>query len=224
MSFSSAIGEFNIGNSPIEGFFAGPAGTGSAQQTRIYDRVQSVLGSVTQPTLDQLLWDTIDEFAIRSRYFQQKVYWQMGASQSTVDFNPFSADMVTIWVLYVFGLWDFRVDPPAVLVDTSNPVATITRTGYALLALKPVDLNSALVSPWMGDFWTTWYETILDGVFFRLYGQPMKPWSNPQLTTYHGTRFRQGINRARDIADRLHSHQQAQRRRYPYYAMGRRKN
>jgi hypothetical protein len=64
---------------------------------------------------------------------------------------------------------------------------------------------------------------MLDGTLGRLYGMPSKPWTSTQLATYHGTRFRQGMNRARDIAERLHSHQQSPRRAYPYFARGRRK-
>jgi hypothetical protein len=59
---------------------------------------------------------------------------------------------------------------------------------------------------------------------FRLYGMPSRPWSSTQLASYHGTRWWQGVNRARDQAQRLNSRQQSPQRVFPYYARGRRKN
>jgi len=104
------------------------------------------------------------------------------------------------------------------LVDRQEPNAA--RSGWALLALKPTSFDTDLPQ----EMWSNWFETLLDGTMFRLYGMPAKPWSSPQNAQYHGTRFRQGINRARDIAERQHSNQQSPFRAYPYFAHGRRKN
>jgi hypothetical protein len=40
------------------------------------------------------------------------------------------------------------------------------------------------------------YEALLDGLLGRLYGHPAKPYSNPQLATYHLNRFRNAIGEA----------------------------
>jgi hypothetical protein len=129
--------------------------------------------------------------------------------------------MIVTWVLNITGLTYYAITPPAMLVDHTVPLAA--RHGHALLVLKPVDF-SVVEQGVLPELFTTWFETMLDGTLFRLFGMPAKPWSSPELAKYHGTRYRQGLNRARDIAERQHTDQQAPRRRFPYFAGGRRKN
>ncbi len=187
---------------------------------RVMDNVLLTLPAATEPLIKVALWNTIEEFAIRSTYFRQRVSWVMGISVPTVDFNPYDAEMTVVWVLEVTGLTHYRVQPPARLIDLQRPMTA--RDGTALLVLKPVSFE-CLCGCSLPELWSTWFETILDGTLFRLYGMPAKPWSSPQLSQYHGTRFRQGLNRARDIANRLHTDQQYYWR-YPLFARGRRKN
>jgi hypothetical protein len=226
--FSSAIGSFVIGLSPIEGSLVPPPGPVEtpdaglpADLARLYDNIQMTLPGITVPVIELELWSAVQEFCIRGTYFRARVEWRMGQGQSVVDFNPFSHDMVVVWVLFSHGLTHWEINPPAQLVDLMVPTAD--RHGWALLALRPVVFNTLKLGT-MPELFTTWYETMLDGTMFRLYGMPAKPWSSTQLAQYHGTRFRQGINRARDIAERLHSHQQSPARAFPYFARGRRKN
>jgi hypothetical protein len=187
---------------------------------RLYDNIQMMLPAVTLPVIEIDLWNAVQEFCIRSTYFRSKVYWQMAPGVSTVDFNPFDVNTVVVWVLHVEGLTDWEINPPAQLVDFAPPTAN--REGFAILALRPRAFDEVKLNT-LPELFTTWYETMLDGTLGRLYAMPAKPWSAPPLAQYHGTRFRQGINRARDIAERLHSQQQSRRRNYPYFAAGRRK-
>jgi hypothetical protein len=222
-NYSSAVGDFVIGLSPI-GLLPGPPGPvappTSPDIERLYDNVQTMLPGVTLPVLELELWNTVSEFCIRSTYFRALIYWQMAIGTSSVNFNPFSADMVVVWVLWQNGLTHWGINPPAELTDFMAPNAA--RNGAAVVALRPTKFDVLKLGA-LPELFTTWFETMLDGVLFRLYGMPAKPWSSDKLATYHGTRFRQGINRARDIAERLHSHQQAPSRMYPYFARGRRK-
>lgn len=184
---------------------------------RLFDNIQAILPAVTLTLIRLTAWNAIEEFALRSLYFREQVQWTMPIGVSTVDFNPYSSDMAVCWVLNQKGLYEWRVKPPSTLVDLRQP--TTVRTGEALLALKPLSLDSELPP----GFWSSWFETLLDGTLFRLYGQPAKPWSSPPLAQYHGTRFRMGMNRARDIVNRGHSGQQPYWR-FPLFATGRRKN
>lgn len=222
-TYSSAIGSFVIGLSPIQG--ALPVAPGPAfyppDIARLYDNVQTMLPAVTLPLIQLELWNVVQEFCIRSTYFRARVQWQMPIGMSSVDFNPFSADMVVTWVLETYGLTDWGITPPAQLTDYQAPQAA--RSGWALLCLRPIAFDEVELGQ-IPELFTTWFECMLDGVLFRLYGQPAKPWSSPQLAQYHGTRFRQALNRARDIAERLHSSQQSPARSFPYFAKGRRKN
>jgi hypothetical protein len=225
MSFSSAIGRFDTGFSPIQGSTGPPPGTSTAQVladiNRVYDNVQAVLPAVTLPLIEMALWNTIEEFSIRGTYFRAHVNWQMPIGVSSLDFNPFSSAMVVTWVIEQEGLLHYEIIPPAKMVDLYQPNAA--RNGHATLVLKPASF-AVVTQGHFTEMFSTWFETMLDGTLFRLYGQPAKPWSSPQLAEYHGRRFRQGMNRARDIAERLHSPQQAPARIYPYFASGRRKN
>lgn len=184
---------------------------------RVYDNVLAIVPAVTFPLVKLALWNAIEEFALRSTYFRETVYWTMGIGVATVDFNPFSAAMSVCWVLSQKGLYRWQIAPPAALVDLVSP-QTAVRTGEAIVALKPVSLEADLPA----HMWTQWFETILDGTLGRLYALPAKPWSNGPLAQYHGTRFRQGLNRARDIAARGYSNQQPNWS-FPYAASGRRK-
>jgi hypothetical protein len=184
---------------------------------RLLDNIQTILPAITPALIKMMAWNAIEEFSLRSTYFREQVQWSMPIGVAEVDFNPFSSDMSVCWVLNQCGLYKWRVRSPATLVDLYQP--TTARTGEALLALKPRSFDSNLPP----GFWSTWFETILDGTLFRLYGQPGKPWSSPQLAQYHGTRFRQGMSRARDIVNRGGSGQ-APSWYFPLFARGRRKN
>jgi hypothetical protein len=226
VNYSSAIGEFVIGLSPIEGWV--PPLTPDDERdgydpglNRLYDSIQSRVGGITLSLMELELHNIVEEFCIRSTYFRELVYWQMQVGVDRVELSPFSAYMVTVWVIESHGLLRYHVETPATLVDHQPPTAT--RTGEAWLVLRPRNFDAIKYGS-VHELFTTWFEVMLDGVLFRLFGMPAKPWSSPQLAQYHGARFRQGLNRARDIAERLHSHQQSPRRAFPYFARGRRKN
>jgi hypothetical protein len=223
IQYSSAIGEFVIGLSPIEGWtvpFAATEAKLPPGLDRFYDTIQSRLPGITPPLIDLELDNAIEEFCFRSTYFREQIFWQMQPGISRVALSPYSLQMVTIWVIAQDGLLDYYIEPPATLVDRQVPMAT--RTGKALIVIKPktLDFVKKGAAP---DLFTTWFEPMLDGVLFRLYGIPTKPWSSPQLASYHGTRWWTGVNRARDTAERLNSNQQSPFRNFPYWARGRRK-
>lgn len=226
INYSSAIGEFVIGLSPIEGwvppFVPDDDRDGyDPGLNRLYDTIQSRLGGITVAVIELELESIVQEFCIRSTYFRELVYWQMQIGVSRVELSPFNAYMLTVWVLWQQGLTRYVVENAATLVDLQSPTAS--RTGEAWIALRPRNFEAVKFGA-VHELFTTWFEVMLDGTMFRLYQMPNKPWSSPQLATYHGTRFRQGLNRARDIAERMHTSEQSPRRVYPYFAHGRRKN
>jgi hypothetical protein len=60
------------------------------------------------------------------------------------------------------------------------------------------DLLAALPE-WMLDMY---FQDWLDGALSKLYGMPMKPWSNPQHAIYHGRRFRNSMGFRKQEANR----------------------
>jgi hypothetical protein len=187
---------------------------------RIYDNVLSVVPSVTPSMVRVQLWNAIEEFYLKSTVKRAEVYWTMGNGVSVVDFNPYSQDWLVAWILGYTGLSSCgRIEPPAMLRDITCPAPTTTRQGQALLALKPISLDVDLPP----DLWMQWFEAILDGTYYRLYMQPLKPFTSPQLAQYHASRFRSGIRSARAFVDKQYTNGSGYWC-FPYFAHGRRKN
>lgn len=230
IDYSSAIGEFAIGLSPIQGWVpafvpaddpdAEFAGNIRADVQRFLDTVQMRVPGITMPVIELELSNVIEEFCYRSLYFRNQVFWQLAVGASQIILTPYDARLETIYVIAQEGLADYYVDPPATLIDMRAP--TSTRTGTALIVLKPKNFE-AVEQGAVPALFSNWFEAMLDGLLFRLYGMPSRPWSSNQLASYHGSRWWQGVNRARDQAERLNSPQQSPFRTFPYYARGRRK-
>lgn len=186
---------------------------------RLYDNVQAQVPAIGLTLIKLEAWNVIEEFYLRSTARRETVYWNMASGVYSIDFNPFDENWLVCWILAFTGLTNAKIEPPSVLKDLSYPHPTDLRTGQALVALKPVSFVSDLGSV----HWQQWFEAILDGTLHRLYRQPAKPWSSPQLALFHGRRYMAGINRARAAAD--HSFTDGGGRwSYPYFAGGRRKN
>ena len=229
IAYSSAIGEFVIGLSPIQGWTQvaakddddGWARGVRSHVDRLFDTVQSQMPGATMAMIELVLRNVVEEFCYRSTYFREKVFWQMAPGVREITIDPYDRNLETIYITAQEGLTHYQVRPPATLQDQQIPVAS--RTGWALIILKPRSF-AAVKRGAVAALFTNWWEVMLDGIMARLYAQPVKPWSSPQMAQYHGTRFWQGVNRARDQAERGNSAEQSPFRNFPYFARGRRKN
>lgn len=186
---------------------------------RLYDNVQAVLPVVNLEIIKMMAWNTIESFYIESTSRRENVYWTMAVGVQNVDFNPFDENWQVAWVLQITGLTHFHIEMPALVTDTTINGSNAIRNGHALLALKPISFNAQFPP----ELFIQWFETILAGVFFRLYSTPMKPYSSPQMSMYYGKEWRKGITRARGIADKQLTNGGG-RWNYPLFAAGRRKN
>lgn len=187
---------------------------------RLLDNIQAMVPAVLLPVARMAAWNAIEDFYLRSTWRREMVYWCLPPTVGQIDFNPFDGDWSVCWILYFDGLTYGRVKPPSLLMDTQCPLPTgEERKGAALLALKPVSFASEF-DPLL---FSTWFETILDGVLSRLYLQPAKPYSNAQLAMQHGRLYRAGCQRAHAIAQMGYTDGPG-RWRFPLFANGRRKN
>lgn len=184
---------------------------------RLYDNVQVQVPGVGLSAVKMAAWNAIEEFYLRSTVRREPVNWQMAIGVSEIDFNPFDETWLVAWVLNVTGLHRPQIVMPGIVRDTQQPTAV--RTGTALLALKPVNFN--VVFP--PELFSHWFETILAGTLFKLFSQPAKPYSSPQIAVTYARAFNAGIAKARGIADKQYT-DGGGRWRYPLFAMGRRKN
>ena len=159
---------------------------------RVYDTVQMMAAGLTLQALQLSLWNTIEDFALRSGYFRNNAApWAMPVNVTSIDFNPYDSDWLVSQVLNVSGLPLYHVNPPAELVDEG--LGTTARSGKADLILKPVSFYTSLPS----EMWSTWFETLVSGTCARLFSQPARPYSNPQMAALHQTKFNVGVSRAR---------------------------
>lgn len=191
---------------------------------RLFDNVQAEVPAVFLPQIKMALWNTVEHFYINSTLHREHVHFRMGPGVRTISFNPFDAYSTVVWILNWRGLHRGRVEPPATLIDLATTSPETTRDGEAVLALRPISYDSFTAQtkdgcgPAYQELWSTWFDTILSGVLFRLYVQPAKPWSSPQLAKYHGSNYRRGVAMARDVARRGHSIGAPMR--FPYFAGG----
>ena len=183
---------------------------------RIYEIVQLTLPDADMPAIRTAYWGMLEEFFIRSTLWRERLPWSMAIGTSEFVVTPTYPGMLTSWIIRQEGLHKWRVAPPATLVDLFDP--TTARTGWVTIACKPSSQSVALPA----ELYSTWYETFVDGTLFRLFALPGRPWNDPKQAAYHGGRFRIGIQRARDEAERNWSNQQP-RWGYPLFARGRQK-
>ena len=202
---------------------------------RLYDNVQAIVPAVQFPLVQLTVWNAIEEFYIQSTWKRAPVFWSMAPGDVVLDFNPQSAVWLVSDILDVQGLHNFRIIPPGQLVDASvdyfngstTGIATADasqRFGTALLALKPVSLAAVNSSEFVDDsLFSKWFELLLDGVQFKLYSMPAKPFSSPQMAQFHGAKWRRGIAQARGMAQTFYVGDAGARWRFPRFANGRRK-
>lgn len=185
---------------------------------RLYDNVQAVVPAVQFPIVQMEAWNTIEDFFIQSTSERRTIYWQMAPGVSELDFNPYDSTWLVAWVLSFDGLPYGEIIMPGKLVDR-EPTLTSLRQGRALLALKPVSF-SVNFSPVL---LSNWFQVLLDGTLSRLYAQPAKPYSSPQMAIEYGRKYRAGVAKARAVADAQNTDGPG-RWRFSYFANGRRKS
>lgn len=182
--------------------------------TRIYDNAQVRCSGVSLSAIKMELWNTIEDFALRSTAWRLTLNWTMGIGTSSIGFNPIDENTLVCNVMAVTGLTDYIVEPPALLVDRRAPTAV--RIGRAIVATKP----SSFAADMPNDLFSNRFEPMLDGTLYRLYSQPAKPWTSAKSAEYHGRRYSSAINAAQAAVSGAHSNQGGWR--YPYFAAGRR--
>jgi len=187
----------------------------SADLDRLLDNVGAMVPGLTTDVLTMVAWNTIEDFYQRSTYRREHVYWQLDPQQIVLNFDPYDSNWRVCRFLYFSGLQNVKFIPPGRVQDVTYPTPDTERTGEALLALKPNNLNVAL--PY--DVWTTYFEALMNGVLHRLYMQPGKPYSDMQAAQLHGRLYRSGISSARADAQAQHL-REGSSWQYPYFAVG----
>lgn len=185
--------------------------------TRIFDNVQGVMPGVTTDMAALVIWNTIEDFFTRSAYKREHVYWELQPGEIEIQFDPYDPQRQwrVCWFLGFTGLQNPKFVPPGLVIDLTNPTPQNVRSGEALLALKPDNIQVEL--PY--DVLTKYWEAIVSGVLHRLYMQPGKPYSDLNASQIHGRLYRSGVASARGDAQSWHLRDQASWQ-FPYFATG----
>jgi hypothetical protein len=183
--------------------------------TRLFDNVQASVPGVTTDVVSLVVWNTIEDFFIKSAYRREHVYWRLDPGKTVICFDPYDQDWRVCRFLGFKGLTRPKFIPPGMVVDLDCPPPDNTRNGEALLALKPNTIETELSY----DVWTNYWETLFSGALHRLYLQPGKPYSDLNAGQVYGRLYRSGIASARADAQAGHL-AEAVSWRFPYYASG----
>ena len=186
--------------------------SGAGGLDRIYDGIEGVLPGVQHSMVQLVLWDAIEEFCTRSTIWRVHVGWSMEAGVASVNLNPIDEVAAAVWVLSVHAPGGrFRLKPPAQLVDLGP--TTMARSGTAKVVAKPRRLAEEVVPSFLVDDWS---EALRDGALYRLYTQPFKPYTSPQLAVLHGKKWRYALTLAQVTAKRANDCPPY----FPYFARG----
>jgi hypothetical protein len=194
----------------VSGSLAYTSGAGGLD--RIYDGIEAVLPGVQHPMVQLVLWDAIEEFCTRSTAWRLMVGWEMAPGVTTFNLNPLDDVASAVHVLDICGPIRVRLKPPAILVDTGD--TSQLRSGTAKVAAKPRRLDEEVVPAFLVNEWS---EALRDGALHRLYMQPFKPYTSPQLAGIYGKKFRAAITLALIQAKRATDCSP----HFPYFARGR---
>jgi hypothetical protein len=162
---------------------------------RLYDNIQALVAGVTYDMLRMETWNTIEDFYQRTTLRREHVYWIMQPGVMTLDFDPFDSHWRVCRMMQFRGLYNARFEPPGRVRDLQTPVPDNVRKGEITLALKPKDIDVPL--PY--DIWSQWFDTLCAGVMYRLYLQPMKPYSSVQAARLYAAMYTSGVGRARAL-------------------------
>ncbi len=180
---------------------------------RVYDGVEALLPGVQHPLVMLETFSALEEFCLRSTWWQELVNWTLQPGSALLDFSTLISAGAPAWILQVNGLQRGQFLPTIQCLDTGD--ITMFRTGTALIAIRPTQLTDATIPALLIAQWS---DAIRDGVMARLCAHPGKPYSSPQMAQMCMTRFRQAIRQARATSTRFGLVRQ---RRFPYFAGGR---
>jgi hypothetical protein len=180
---------------------------------RILDRIMVEVSGVTLPVVTQTLWDSVQDFCLRSVWWRRWVAWDMPAGIFQTTLDPAYTGAEVARVLAFCGLNGVqRLFPPATVFDPRPQNPSLERSGTALVLCRPQTLAStpSLITDQHS-------EALSEGALARLYQMPKRPWSDKGQAELHARRFRGLCVQARADA---RSFNEGNARLFPYFAGG----
>lgn len=194
-------------------------GTNTAVLTRIINNARVQLPGAINDGIRYELYNVLDELLSQSNIWWEDIPFD--CVQGVTDYNIVPA---TGRIVQLLGLR--YADSP---LGTDEIPASMPEPGWLMWARAPSEPKECIcrVSLTVIDPVTragypqcpTWilqryHGTISSGLIYKMAAQQNKPWSNDEIATLHGQKFRNEIGSAR--VDQLHQHTQgAQRWTFP---------
>lgn len=117
------------------------------------------------------------------------------------NFLPFATDIAPPSDLFSWSLFKpnyISVTNPPTSADAQYPLKVVVALSIAKSCLE-CECGDWQLDEWMFDMY---FQDWLNGVLGNMFIMPAKPWSNPQLATYHLKRFRQSMGYRKQEAAR----------------------
>jgi hypothetical protein len=90
--------------------------------TRLFDNVQAAIPGVTTDIVSLAVWNTIEDFYIRSTYRREHMFWTLAPGVSTLQLDPYTVDPT--WRVCRFlgftGLNNVKFVPPGTVIDLTS--------------------------------------------------------------------------------------------------------
>jgi len=181
-----------------------------APYQRLLDTARTNLPGALDGGLQLVLFNVLREFLTRTNIWQDEIPLRLHQNKHEYLLAARSPSAIITRLMWLEGpkSQDGRDGFPirARLKSDGSTTATLLVQGvvsenelaHAHVALTVTDPTGPTGLPRIpDDIVDGHFDTILSGLLERMMLQPSKPYSNPQLASYHGHRFRQGMSAAR---------------------------
>ena len=168
------------------------------------------------------MFNVLDVFCRETNAWQEDIPLEVNSTDTEYDIDPeeYRGQIIRLLGVTVDGagtslnIWMPSPDkikfssPPQ---PTSAYVATV-----ALSVIDPVNPGDSLpeVPDW---FFTRYFQDLLDGILYRMMGQPLKPYSSPQGVLFHGRQWRSALSQIKAEIEAKNTYG-AQTWRFPAFA------
>lgn len=173
---------------------------------RLRDNLRTQLPGAIDRAVELELFNVIDEFCRTTNAYRELIETTLTEGESIYQIEPPDREILLVYqtahltmtvvgAVFDDGRIGLPLDPTA--EDVAHPLLTeVSLTPRYGGSQDPVD--------WLPvELYERWFQTLLNGVLWRMMSQPAKPYSSERLALYHSRRFRNGmaIARTRAVGD-----------------------
>ncbi len=193
-----------------------------ARLSRLIDDLQLRLPGVVPTGLQPELTNTLRDFFIETNVWKEDINIGVRPNVIIYDITP-DTPSIPVRLMSLLNAQNRPVlratmpDRVSLLLAYAPSTAETWSAKISLTVTGDKDKEGYPVFPkWVLDIY---YEVILDGVLARMMSQTAKPYTNPQMASYHQKKYMSGKVQARHQSNQENIYG-GQRWRYPSFAPG----